>query len=723
MLLVSNRLPVTAVPSENGYLFQSSPGGVATGLKSYLDNLQSSSVASEYVWIGWPGISAEQELQHQIAQELNAKYHAHPVFFSESEMDHFYHGFCNRTIWALFHYFPGYAVYREDYWQNYREVNERFCQAVLEIAQPEDVIWIHDYHLMLLPQMLHQHLPNSKIGFFLHIPFPSYEIFRLLPRRWRNEILEGLLGADLIGFHTHDYVQYFLRCVLRILGKEQIMGQIFTNDRIVKVETFPMGIDFDKFFKAAVELPESGDLRKSLNHSRIILSIDRLDYSKGINNRLRGYRRFLELYPEWRQKVVLLLIVVPSRVGVQQYRMMKSEIDELVGQINGRFAEITWTPIIYQFRALPFEEVVSLYRSSDVMLVTPLRDGMNLIAKEYIASRPDQTGVLILSEMAGAAKELGEAILINPNTPDEIATALQDALQMSERDQKAGNAKMQHRLKRYSVQRWANEFLQTLSQFKEEQQRYEAKLLPVQAQEELKHRFSKSKRRLLMLDYDGTLVPFASQPKFAQPDPDLLELLKSLTEKSDVVIFTGRERMNVQDWFPDHRLHLVAENGVWIRPAGEGWTVMKPLSTLWKEKIVGVMETFADRLPGAFVEEKDFSVAFHFRQSDPEIASIRVKELADNLRHLTANIDVQVLQGSKVLEVRNVGNDKGTAGLFFLSRGEYDFVLAMGDDRTDENLFSILPEEAFSIHVGTAGSHARFNVRSYREARQLLASL
>jgi trehalose 6-phosphate synthase/phosphatase len=723
LLLVSNRLPVTSIPTKEGYTFQPSPGGVATGLKSYLENIQAAPIASEYVWIGWPGITAVPEAQAQIKRELNERHRAHPVFFSETEMDNFYHGFCNRTIWALFHYFPGYTIYKEDYWQNYREVNERFCRAVLEIVRPDDIIWIHDYHLMLLPQMLHRELPNNRIGFFLHIPFPSYEVFRLLPSKWRNQILEGLLGADLIGFHTHDYALYFLRCIQRILGKEHLLGHIFSEDRVVKVEAFPMGIDFNKFHQAALNLPAQTELKKTLSCTQIILSIDRLDYSKGIGHRLRAYRYFLEKYPEWRKKIVLLLIVVPSRVGVQQYQLMKREIDELVGSINGRFADITWTPIIYQFRALPFEELVALYRFSDVMLVTPLRDGMNLIAKEYVASKPDQTGVLILSEMAGASKELGEAIIINPNTPEEIAGALLDALRMPLEDQKPGNAKMQRRLKRYDVQRWAADFLETLTRFEEEQRRYEAKLLPDSAVNELRSRYERSTKRLLLLDYDGTLVPFAAQPKMARPDQELSDLFNSLTEQNEVVLFAGRDRANLENWFPNPRLNLVAENGIWIRPAGEEWATINPHGTPWKETILNLMESFADRLPGAFVEEKEFSLAFHFRQSDPEISSIRVKDLMDNLRNLTANTDVQILQGSKVLEVRNLGNDKGTAGLLFLSRDKYDFILAIGDDRTDENLFSVLPDDAFSIHVGSAASLASYNVRTYRDARRLLANL
>ncbi len=726
LLLVCNRLPVTVVPSEDGYVFQPSTGGVATGLRSYLENISNSIVASQYVWIGWPGATIPEQDQDSLREKFSANFNAYPVYLSEMEMENFYHGFCNKTIWALFHYFPAYTIYEEHYWQQYKEMNERYCQAVLEIARPDDLIWVHDYHLMLVPNMIRQKLPESRIGFFLHIPFPSFEVFRLLPSRWRNQILKGLLGADLVGFHTHDYVQYFFRCVLRLLGREHCMGQIFDEDHIVKAETFPMGIDFQKFFQTASEasvLRESEEIRKSLQESRVILSIDRLDYSKGITHRLAGYELFLERNPEWRGKVVLLLIVVPSRVALQHYQMMKKEIDEQVGRINGRFADISWTPILYQYRSLPFEEMIALYGLSDVMLVTPLRDGMNLIAKEYISSRIDQTGVLILSEMAGAAREMGEAILINPNTPQEISDALETALMMPAEEQKIRNTLMQKRLKRYDVNHWANDFLQTVVQVKEYQRKFNAKLLPAQARKDLIDRFAQSKRRIVLLDYDGTIVPFAREPRLAQPDAALQHLIKDLSELADVVLITGRDKKTIDRWFPFRDANLVAEHGVWLRIRNEDWKMLKPLNVMWKENLLPIMELFADRLPGSFVEQKEYSLAFHYRQTDPDLASIRVKELTDTLVHLTANMDVVVLHGSKVLELRNGGVDKGAAGLHFISNTPYDFILAVGDDWTDEDLFRVLPEGAYSLKVGTTASHATYNVRDYQDVRRLLKEL
>lgn len=302
LLVVSNRLPFTVIEKRGRLELTESAGGLVSGLGAYLDSLRGSSFASEYIWVGWPGSSISDENKEKLKLKL-AESRAYPVFISEDTMEKFYHGFCNKTLWPLFHYFPSYTIYAEDYWLHYKKVNETFCDAITEIAKPEDVVWIHDYHLMLLPRLLREKKPDLPIGFFLHIPFPTFEIFRLLPGKWRSEILNGILGADLIGFHTHDYAEYFLRCVLRILGYEHNMGKIITEDRVVKVDTFPMGIDFKKFYDAtnSIEVHEErSNLKKSLGVFKVILSIDRLDYTKGIINRLQGYEMFLEKNQKWR---------------------------------------------------------------------------------------------------------------------------------------------------------------------------------------------------------------------------------------------------------------------------------------------------------------------------------------------------------------------------------------------------------------------------------------
>lgn len=713
---------------EKGQLnFKESAGGLVSGLSAYLDSLKGSCFAkSDYVWVGWPGVTIENKLQEQVKSKVLSQFRAYPVFLTERAMEKFYYGFCNKTIWPLFHYFPTYAIYQNDFYLHYKCVNQIFCEAVIDVMQSDDVVWIHDYHLMLLPKLLRDKKPHIPIGFFLHIPFPSFELFRLLPMTWRCEILQGLLGADLIGFHTYDYTQYFLRCVLRILGYEHNMGNILLPNRLVRVETFPMGIDFQKFqAEAATSSSPKDESCKALENFKIVLSIDRLDYTKGILKRLQGYELFLEKNPQWQKKVVLVLVVVPSRVAVEHYQQIKKQIDELVGKINGRFGTIGWTPILYQYKFVPFEPLVSLYAASDVALITPLRDGMNLIAKEYIASRAKKTGVLILSEMAGAAKELAEAIVINPNNIEEIAEALKISLEMPEKEQIKRNQIMQDRLRLYDVVQWADDFLSQLLSTKADQKRFQSKLLAASTRERLLRDFRGARRRLIFLDYDGTLVPFADDPQKVQPSDTLLAILRDLSQQpaNEVMLISGRDRSTMQRWFGSLNVGLVAEHGVWAKEKNQEWQLIKPLDNSWKPTIMPVLTTYADRLPRAFVEEKEFSIVWHYRRADPELASTRAKELVDDLVNFTANIDVQVLQGSKVVEVRCGGVNKGTAGMRFLAKDSFDFVLAIGDDWTDEDLFKILPETAYSIRVGMGQSYARFNLYSYMEVVELLKQL
>ncbi len=730
LLIVSNRLPVT-ISRENGdYHLQQSAGGLATGLRSFLKHQEKLPAFNlKYLWVGWPGISihAREVKEAEVLKKKLQKLNCWPVFLSEAEMENFYYGFCNKTIWPLFHYFPSYVEYEKDFWLDFIKVNRIFCDALLEVVREDDVIWIHDYHLMLLPQMIRAKFPGVKIGFFLHIPFPTFEIFRLLPGEWRREILRGILGADLVGFHTNDYTQYFLRCALRILGLEHEMGRIMLEDRLVMVDSFPMGIDFQSFHRAVRDIAvkkERARLKKEFKKTKTILSIDRLDYSKGILNRLQGFELFLEQNPGWREKAKLVMVVVPSRVGVTHYARTKKQIDEAVGKINGKYATLTWTPILYQFRSLAFPSLAALYSLCDVALVTPLRDGMNLVAKEYVASKSVGAGVLILSENAGAVEELGEAIVLNPFYVEEIAGAIQEALAIPEDEQLKRLKAMQVRLQRYDVFRWAEDFLHHLDSIREVQKKVEVRMLGG-CRERLLAEFHQARKRLVFLDYDGTLVPIVKHYSQAAPDQEILRLLGVLAadRRNQLVIVTGRDRKTISEWLGIEHCGFIAEHGAWIKKSGGDWTPMKALDAEWKGKILPALEMYTDRLPGSFVEEKEFSLTWHFRGADPELGILRAKELMDYLISFTANQDLQVLQGKKVVEIRNAGINKGLAAAHWLAKKEFEFILAAGDDWTDEDLFKVLPETAYSIKVGISSSLARFNVINYNEIRKLLEQL
>ncbi len=697
---------------------ESSAGGVATGLGSFYRRRPS-------VWLGWPGIPSqkvspgEEEQIHKILEKQDCR----PVFLSQSEVDNYYHGFANKTIWPLFHYFPTYAIYNKSYWAAYQRVNEKFCEKALKVIRSGDQIWIHDYHLMLLPALLRERLPGAAIGFFLHIPFPSFEVFRLLP--WREEILRGLLGADLVGFHTYNYAHYFLSSVRHLLHYEHLNWLVKTDSRAIRVEAFPMGIDYERFHSAVNDPDirrEIDRVRKKADGRKIILTVDRLDYTKGIPLRLEAFELFLEKNPEFREKVILIMVSVPSRTAVDTYSRLKSQVDELVGRINGKYGNIGWVPIWYLYRFLPFKNLVTFYNLADVALVTPQRDGMNLIAKEFVATKTNGRGVLVLSEMAGSAKEMGDALLVNPNNREEVAAALRAALTMPEPEQRERLDILQKRLERFTVLRWADDFLAELEKIKRTQRELEERKLDAAMARKMIDEYSRAGSALLLLDYDGTMVPFVERPERAAPDQELTRLLDRLSrrEDSEVVVISGRSRQTLEDWLRGLRVSLIAEHGAWIRVQGGQWDLLEPAQNDWKTEVREILVQYADRTPGAIVEEKSFSLALHYRRVDPDIIPIRIREAKEDLLHIASQLGLEVIEGNKVIEVRIPGINKGRAALRFITRMPWDFILAAGDDRTDEDMFAVLPGTAYSVKVGLGPSLAKFNLNGVWEVRELL---
>jgi trehalose 6-phosphate synthase/phosphatase len=719
LLIVSNRLPLTIQEKKGDLHLEPSVGGLATGLRSWYKS-------SPSIWIGWAGIGRKKIRKEKDIMEKLLSENCHPVPLSQPDVEAYYQGICNRTIWPLFHYFPLYAEYSEDFWQAYERVNAAFANVVAGIAKPNDIIWVHDYHLMLLPKLLRERLPKATIGFFLHIPFPSFEIFRLLP--WRNQILEGLLGADLVGFHTYDYTGHFLDSVHRLLGYEVTMGQITAADRVVKADAFSMGINYEQFSSVTQDLQAQAErkrFRRKLGDCQVILSVDRLDYTKGIPQRLEAFSMFLDRNPKFLRKVILVLLVVPSRTRVEHYIQLKKQLDGLVGEINGKYGTIGWMPVWYLYRSLPFHPLAALYSLADVALVTPLRDGMNLVAKEYTATKADGKGVLILSETAGAAQELGEAIIINANNQEEIAQALAKALEMPEQEQIERNRIMQKRLRRYDVVQWANEFMDKLLYTKKLQQEMDKKTLSYEMQRKLASDFQESDKALLLLDYDGTLVPFSPKPVDAMPGDNLLRLLEKFTMNpgNEVVLISGRDKDTLESWFGGLDVGLVAEHGVWIKEKGGEWETIETLTNEWKEEVHPILDSWVNRTPGSFIEEKEFSLVWHYRKANPRLGELRARELINNLSNITANLNLQVLEGSKVVELKNTDINKGRAASKWILKDKWDFILALGDDWTDEDTFKALPSTAWSIKVGFGASAARFSLSSPSEATSLLRKM
>jgi trehalose 6-phosphate synthase/phosphatase len=677
----------------------------------------------------WVGKSDDTPAELTRVQEQVSAFELVPVHLEERLDDKYYGGFCNDMLWPLFHYFPLLANFEVAHFDAYRQAQALFVEKLMTLIRPTDLVWVHDYHLMLLPGLIRERLPNANIGFFLHIPFPSFEIFRLMPRGWREALLRGLLGADLVGFHTFDYTQHFLRAVSRTLGMETTMNSVAAEGRLIKAETFPLGVDYTRFHAATGEKEverEREKLSRALGKKKLIFSVDRLDYSKGLLHRLIGYEHFLEKYPRWHGKIVFNMVVIPSRESVGRYQDMKKEIEATVGRINGRYGSLAWRPLVYQYQSLSFAELVALYDRSDVGLITPLRDGMNLVAKEYLACQRTHPGVLILSEMAGAAAELSEAILINPTDKAEMAAAIARALDMPLPERQAVLERMQSRLQTYDVFAWAQDFFDTMDNVKKEQQVLKVRLINRAIANQILQQYQKAERRIMFLDYDGTLVPFSRYPEAAVPSADLLAQLRRLADdpRNTLVIVSGRQREFLDKWFGGLRAVLVAEHGAFVRVAPNDWSSEVDADPAWKQQVWPVLRRYADRCTGAFIEEKGLSLVWHYRNAGPEISLLRSQELKEELRELVAHDPrLQIMEGHKVIEVKRAGYDKGTVVVKLLGLDAFDFILAIGDDKTDEDLFRALPAQALTVKVGITASLAQYNLKDQEHVITLMDHL
>ena len=726
LIIISNRLPFSIDKEGDRMTVRQSSGGLVSAIKSYFEREQGHSTGYTHkIWVGSMDSSLEDWENVQKQGNVNEDFEIIPLFPPKECYDDFYNGFSNSTLWPLFHYFPSLVENKKEYFEAYKRVNQLFADKILDFVEPGDVIWVHDYQLMLLPQILREKLPDAAIGFFLHIPFPSYEIFRLMPTNWKKPILEGMLGADLVGFHTHEYVQHFLHSAKMILKVESQFNNIQYRDRLIKTDLFPIGIDYEKFREACIDetVVEIGtSLEERFYNQKLIFSVDRLDYTKGLNYRLDGFEVFLNKYPKWREKVVFILNVVPSRDAIQTYSEKKGSIEEKVSTINGKFSTLHWQPLIYRYNHLTFEELCALYQVADVALITPLRDGMNLVAKEYVASCIDK-GVLILSELTGAANELNEALLVNPTDVDEVASAIDTALNMPLVEQRSRLSYMQRRLKNYDVFKWMDEFLDCLIETKKEQESVKVNLLKETTIAQIQDDFNNASKRCILLDYDGTLAPYQKVPSLALPSDDLLQLLKQLSSDpaNDMIIISGRDAQTLDNWLGHLPLTLVAEHGAYVKYKNEEWREYITVPNEWKDQIRPLMQLFVDRCAGSFIEEKNSTLAWHYRNTQQELGFSRSRELRNSLMQLITNTPLQVIDGNKVLEVRMIGVDKGATAMNLINYLNPDFILCIGDDTTDEDMFRSLRERGYTIKIGRGNTAAQYTIMSQREVYPFLS--
>ncbi|MGH7195118.1 MAG: bifunctional alpha,alpha-trehalose-phosphate synthase (UDP-forming)/trehalose-phosphatase, partial [Candidatus Saccharimonadales bacterium] len=549
-----------------------------------------------------------------------------PVFLTRSEIENFYNGYSNGVLWPYFHTLAKRKAVsgteRRRWWSAYRSVNQQFTQAALNAAGPGDRVWVHDYQLLLVPELLRNERTDLNIGFFLHIPFPAPKTFSGLNEG--RKLLHGMLGADVIGFHTRTFVANFLdNCQAAGLAHAGT-DMITMSDHTVRVGDFPMGIDYEKYAAAGKSKAVRNAIRKyrrQYKGSRVIVAVDRLDPSKGLIERLEAYRTFLELEPSKRGKVVFSMVAAPSRMGIPAYRNLAKRLTALADSINAEYGTTRWQPVDLINRPVPFEEVTALYQIADVAFIAPLRDGMNLVAKEFIASK-HRPGVLILSQTAGAAHELPDAILVNPRNRQELVDALQQALNMKSSELRGRLKRMQEQLAGHTVQDWAHGFVETLQQ-------------PVpgtpaitytlrgRARSKLINDYAAARKRLLLLDYDGSLVPFTEDYKDAVPPKSLLELLSNLSadKRNEVVLISGRGPQELEKWFGGLSVNLVAEHGAAVKKASnKSWTTLEKVDTDWKRVLLPVLEKYAALTPKAHVEVKPHSLVWHYRAAPPYYA-------------------------------------------------------------------------------------------------------
>ena len=702
LFIASNRLPVKISKTENqGIDVSLSSGGLVAGLREVHKN-------TPFNWLGYGALPDLDPKQHkEMLDELESK-RLIPIHIDQSLYKKYYQGMSNQTIWPLFHYFISEFQFSLADWTAYEKVNQLFAQEICKLAKDNDMVWVHDYHLMLLPKYLKQINPTLSIAYFHHIPFPSSDIFRILPPR--ISILEGLLECDLIGFHSFDFARHFLSSVSRVLGLDVVVDDIYQKHRITKVGVFPLGPNFKTITQHAQKLNRSKQHSKmtdAIGTDYLFLGVDRLDYTKGIPERILAFREFLQGHPEFCGKVSLVQLCVPTRSSIKAYDTLKSEVEQLVSEVNGTFGSPGYTPIHYLYQNLPIEEVIALYKAADVAIVTPLRDGMNLVAKEFVASRDDNKGVLILSEFAGASVEMGEALWVNPYDIRDMAKKMFIGLTMPLHEQQKRMIVLRERARLNDNIVWSRNFMDTWNKTSDLNRNRTAPL-EGQKRTELINDIVKGKKIFIFSDNDGTLTPIRQNPEQAIPEEKTRQLISRIGRYPAVVftLVTGRPREYCDTYFKNLPINIFAEHGSFFKdPLNPSWkSMLSPdeFATL-KDEILPLIQSFVKTVPGSHIELKSTSIVWHYRKADPHFAENQAKALIDSLQQLLQNTAYVPYSGKKIVEVRHRLANKGRSLEYVLKQfgwEEEDSILTIGDDITDEDMYRIRPEQNISVHVG-----------------------
>jgi trehalose 6-phosphate synthase/phosphatase len=698
LVVVSNRLPFTTVRSGQKIRFKRSPGGLVAALHPVLSRRGG-------VWIGWPGVETEDPASAaEMLAPHSSKVRYHSVPLSRREVNFYYGGFCNRTLWPLFHYFQGRTEIDNDTWEVYERVNERFAEVAAEESDDSSLVWVHDYQLLRVPRFLRRLAPHRRIAFFLHIPFPAFDIFRILP--FARSLMRGMLSCDLVGFQSAEHAEHFINCAERLLGciVDRTAGTVQFEGRPVHVQAHPIGIDVNHFERLAERTPPAPEDGAPVE----IVGIDRLDYTKGIPERLRAVEVFYDRYPQHRTRTVFVQLAVPSRTNVTEYQDLKRSVDELVGRINGRFSERGWVPIQYLFRSLGQEDLVALYRAARAALVTPLRDGMNLVAKEYVATQLDNDGVLILSELAGAAEDLKEAILVNPYDVVEVAAALHQALTMPKDERRARMLALRHRVRSGDVLEWTQHFVAAAEIAAAECRAASAggRSRTDLVRHRLHRWLAERPSVALFFDYDGTLTPIVDRPENATLSTAARRVLRQAmrTRNLSVSIVSGRSLADLKKMVGLPGLTYVGNHGFEID--GPGISYRHEALDLFHSAIeTAAAEMTRAATDGAWVERKGATLSLHLRAvAEGKRRNIEARAISLLRRH-----GLRVTRGKCVVEGRPpIDWHKGHAVLSVLARkygadwSERVRALYAGDDVTDEDAFRSLRGIGRSIRVGPA---------------------
>ncbi|KAF9168867.1 threalose-6-phosphate phosphatase [Mortierella sp. AD011] len=672
--------------------------GVRTLVKEY-----------ETIQIGWVGEVADQDGYIVPCKNLTEKHKQNmkeklwqrekvvPIFLDDDKAAGHYEGYCKSVLWPLFHYILWEEAtdgrIEKKNWEDYVFVNQQFADAVAEQYRTGDIVWIHDYHLLLVPHLLRQKLPGAAIGVFIHTPFPSSEIFRCLPMR--VEVLNGLLGANQIGFQTYSYARHFISCCTRVNGYESTPRGVDAKGSTVWVGTFPIGIDAARVEaqrKAPGVLPKIEALRKTYKGKRIIVGRDKLDQVKGVQQKLHAFEKFLNDYPEMQGEVVLIQVTSPPLV---ENPKLETKIAELVAHVNGTYGSLNFTPIHHYHQHIDRDEYYALLTVADMGLITSVRDGMNTTSLEYIMCQSENQGPLILSEFTGTAGSLGGAFLVNPWDYQGVARVIYDALNLSDEDKRVRHGQLLNHVLKYTAQSWAQNFITELVRNVSTWE--QSTPTPYLDLSVIASKYNSAKKRLLMFDYDGTLTPIRKTPGAAIPQEHMLKALTALANDpmNIVWVISGRDQQALDEWLGDvENLGFSAEHGSFMRhPGSKKWlNLTESLDMSWKNDVIEIFTYYTERTQGSFIEHKRSSLTWHYRMADPEFGAFQAKECQNHLENaVLSKLPVEILVGKKNLEVRPTTVNKGEiVKKLMLQHPDVEFVICAGDDKTDEDMFRAL---------------------------------